>query len=447
MSDQSTSGETPAQPSAPAAFTETSSATPAPVPTQSFGTSRGSGLARGKRTTTVAPTPASAAPRGDYKPTAVQVIVAEREYQNPFAPATPLTVEVTAPVPVLEVNSPETSTSPVAAAVGTYIEPGPVITPSPLAEPGASAPVSAPVAEAPEPFATSPAPVAEKASLTILPPAETRRPATSWDNSSPRPENARPAQPSRREDRAVFRAERPGDPKVAERFNDTRPAGSSAPGREVRPPRDPREAREPRDPRDSREPRPARDERDSRPPRESRAPQADRGAPAKTFTPVRPTPPTTPVDAKSGGFVGWLKGLFSGSSAEAARPAPTGTPASNGHDKPRYEDRGGSRDGQRRRQGGGGGGRGRGGFENRAPRDGQGPGPSASAPRPEGGEAGAGAFGQGPAGDQVGGEGGQRRRRHRGGRGRNRGEFGGTDTRGPGASAPREGGDGPSSSS
>ncbi len=423
MSEQPTSGDVPAQPTAAAAPAETSSATPASVPTATFGTGRGSGLARGKRSTTVAPSAANTAPRGDYKPTAVQVVVAEREYQNPFASETPPVVEVTAPVSTTVSITPTEGTAPEASVAKVETAPsGPVITASPLAEPRAIPESVAPVVQSND--ANSVEPSAEKASLTILPPAETRRPSTSWDSNTPRASSG-----GRREDRPVFRAERPADGRPSE------PRGSSSPvpPRESR--RDGREGREgpqSREGRENRDGRFPREDRDGRPPRENRGPANDRG-PAKTFTPVRPTPPTPAAEHKSGGFVGWLKGLFGGGAAETPS-APSAAPTGN-RDSQRSDDRGGSRDGSRRRHGGGGGGRGRGGFESRGPRDGQG-GTSDGSARPEG-ERGGRPFGE----DRGGGDGGGRRRRHRGGRGRNRGDFGG------GGDGQRGGGDTPPSNS
>src|SRR5687767_10377601 len=105
MSDQATSGEAPVAPA------ETVSAPPAPVANTaqaapaasfpSFGTSRGSGLARGKRASTPATTSnTTPAASGEYTPTAIQVITTEREYKNPFAPETPAEpVQASAPAP------------------------------------------------------------------------------------------------------------------------------------------------------------------------------------------------------------------------------------------------------------------------------------------------------------------------------------------------------------
>ncbi len=382
MSDQNTSSVTPAQPESAAPSTATSSAMAAASEPNSFGTSRGSGLARGKRATVVAPSAANAAPRGEYKPTAVQVIVAEREYQNPFAPETPPAAELPAPV----------STSGAAVTATIMVSASTTETPSASTEPVITATPSAQPPGVAESTAAEETP-AEKASITILPPAEPRRPASSWDSSTPR-ENDRPA--TRREDRPAFRPERSNEGSRGEGYR----SQASGDQREFR-----RDGREPRYPRESREGRSPRDNRDNR---GNRGPGGDRDNPSpKTFSPVRPTAPASSTEAKSGGFVGWLKGLFGGAPVEAPKaPAPTDR-TSNGRDPSRFDDRGGSR----RRQGGGGRR-----FDQRTPRDGQGQG----------------------SGEGQDGDGGYRRRRHRGGRGRNRGDFGGPDSRSGGN---RDGGD------
>ena len=355
MSDNNSSGaDVPANSSAAPA--ETPSATPAEA-TGSFGATRGSGLARGKRSHTAAPSAAPAAPRGDYQPTAIQVVVAQREYQNPFSPGESETPPAPVPAPVA---------APAPAAV--VAEPVAPVAPAPVAAPQ---PAPAPVVAATPPAA--PAAPAEKAQLTILPPAETKRPETRWDSDS---SAKAPAPQGRREDRPVFRAERPASAESS--FGEQAAAQPAREGR--RDGRGPRENR-PHGRGGEREPRPA---------------PAPAPAAGSTFKPQRPPAP----EAKSGGFIGWLKGLFGGSSAEAPKAGGRG-------DSPRE----GGSEGQRRRHDGR---RGRGGFEGRGPRpEGEG------SPRPHG--------------QEGGGEGGGRRRRHRGGRGRGRGRGeGGGEGRGPG---------------
>ena len=90
MSDQNQSGFEPgaSAPTAPAATSSAPAAATSGVPA-TFGTGRGTGLARGRRK----PAPAAPAaartdsPSGDYQPTAVQLVTVESEYKNPFAPA------------------------------------------------------------------------------------------------------------------------------------------------------------------------------------------------------------------------------------------------------------------------------------------------------------------------------------------------------------------------
>jgi hypothetical protein len=212
-----------------------------------FGATRGSGLARGKRPTTSAATSAAPAPVG-YQPTALEVIKPQSEYKNPF------TGETTTPRPV--VNEPAPPAAPVPAA-----------TPAP-------APVQTEAsARAPEAVSAD-----HKAELNILPPEPARRPAVSWEATAPAP---------RREERSTFqpRERREGD------------------RREGRYRREGGERREGRDGR-SFEQRPRREPREDR-----------RGEP-------RPQPAPAGAGSeqkKSGGFLGWLKGLFGG---KKRRPKP-----------------------------------------------------------------------------------------------------------------------------
>jgi hypothetical protein len=246
-----------------------------------------------------------------------------------------------------------------------------------------------------------PAAPAEKAELKILPTEEPRRPAVSWDANS----SDGAGQPPRREERATFRTER-----------NRREGGAAQDNREGAKPFDPREPREPRrddrkfEPRQNQpyQPRQHRDDREDRP---ERAPRAETPAPAKS----------------SGGFLGWLKGLFGGNK-------PAETPSTSGGGEHR-QDRDGQDGGRRRNRGGRGRGRGgfdgqnRGGgqpFQHRDPRD------ETGTPH-QGGDQ----HHDEPRGEHHGehrdsyqsGNGGGRRRR--GGRGRFRGEGGGGDRGGP----------------
>ncbi len=319
---------------APAADTSTPAPDGGNAP--QFGTfsNRGSGLARGKRNTVPTAGSSQAAPSGDYKPTALEVIVPQREYKNPFGD----------PAPVAETPAPATVEA--AAIQEVPSQPAPV------------APAVVPAAPAPQ-AEQAPAVVPAKPVLNILPQAETKRPAVSWERgpSAASRDNA-PSYPARspredsHDDRPVFRPEPRGD--------------AVADAREPRP-----EAREPRP--EAREPRPEA--------REFRREHDER------------RPAHVPQPAKPRGFFAWLKGLFRG------KPAPQ--PGPDARREERQGDRGFQRDGghRRRRRGG----RGRN-FSDRGgdPRG-----------QPQGGEP---RFqGEGRHGDD---QGGNRPRRHRGGRGR-----------------------------
>src|SRR3954462_4885094 len=79
---------------APAEATATPSAPDAAFPT--FGSTRGSGLARGKRPTAGPATATNAAPT-DYTPTAIAVVNAPRKPQPPSPPAEPRAAAGTEP--------------------------------------------------------------------------------------------------------------------------------------------------------------------------------------------------------------------------------------------------------------------------------------------------------------------------------------------------------------
>jgi len=214
MSDTVPSGEPTSAPATPGAATPAAPAAEA-APTGTFGQTRGSGLARGKR-----PQPQSASTAkapvasGDYKPTAVEVIKPQSEYKNPFTGETSVPSPAPEPVPEPEPVAPVTPVAAVetpAAVVETPVTPAP------------AAPAVAAEAPAAEPE--------KKAELNILPPAETKRPAVSWGETPA--DSAAP----RREERGTFRPER----REQKSFE----------------PRQPREPREPRSqqPREPREPR------------------------------------------------------------------------------------------------------------------------------------------------------------------------------------------------
>src|SRR5690606_20898816 len=128
--------------------------------------------------------------------------------------------------------------------------------------------------------------------------------------------------------------------------------------------------------------------------------------------PTAPAPTPAPAPAGTGGFIGWLKGLFGGGPAETPAPQqPARESLTFDPNRPR----------QNRRRGGGGRGP-QGGFEGRD-----------RGPRPEG----AGESYGGQRGER--GEGGRRRRR-RGGRSRGRGPreggYGGSESGASGGESP-----------
>lgn len=261
---------------APAEATATPSAPDAAFPT--FGTTRGSGLARGKRPST-GPAASASAPASDYKPTAIEVVNAPREYVNPFAPVNPEPVDRA---------EEQVAAAPAPSALGSAKADAPVIE--------APATTPAPVQQVAE--VASPAADETPAELNILPPAEQKAStAQTWESEGFRPARERAERPRReeqREERAEVPADEPVDlDSIPPQFLYVRPGVTFVPT-----PRNwggaPRERRE----------------RDGHAPRSSESPRATR------------TPESAP--AKTGGFLGWLKGLFGGSASE---PVTTGSPA------------------------------------------------------------------------------------------------------------------------
>jgi len=313
-------------------------AAPAETPIGAFGSTRGSGLARGKRVTSLAAT-SEAAPRSEYKPTVVAMITPQREYQNPFASAAPANppaeqpaeAKVPASMPVVETAAPQ------------------------AALPKTPAPEAAP----------------EKIALNILPAAEPHRPAVSWEIPSASPASDAPAESDRprRDDRPVFRSESRREP---------RPEGREPRGEPFR-----REG--------SRNDGFRRGEFRGNDPRrdEPRRDEPRRQEPRPDFVPRSKETPKP-----SGGFLAWLKGLF------GAKKTPEETPRSSGGE---FQREGESHNHRRRRRGR------RGhhsGGENSGPRYQSQGGPGGESQRPEGGHSD-----------------GHRRPRHRGGRGRGRGDH------------------------
>jgi translation initiation factor IF-2 len=174
MTDTNPSGE----PLAPAADIPAPAPAAETPPAAAFGSSRGSGLARGKRSPSAA-APSATPVKADYKPTAVQVITPAREYRNPFASPEPA-------------NAPASEPAQADGSVGAEAK-----------------------AEA-QPEQTPPAPAADKPEIQILPPAESIRPAVRWESPSAaggqgahshdRPERAQ------RDERPAFRPERRPEP-------------------------------------------------------------------------------------------------------------------------------------------------------------------------------------------------------------------------------------------
>ncbi len=287
MTDTNPSGAS----SSPAADTQAPAAS-AETPAGNFGSTRGSGLIRGKRSSS-ATAPTASPAKSDYKPTALEVITPEREYKNPFASQEPVSAPVVEPAKA----EPEAAAAPAAVA----------------AEPEAPAAPAEPAPAQPE---------AERREIQILPPAESVRPAVSWESPSASRGEQAPAE------RPTFRADRREDMAAAPRSE----------GGEARYER--RESRhdpyrgQPRDPRDEPqyEQRPRRDQPEAAPP------------------------------AKKG-FFAWLKGLFGG-----AKPAeaPAGREFGGGE---RYGD--GQRHRRRHRGGRGHGGNPQGYRGERSPQEGE----------------------------------------------------------------------------
>jgi hypothetical protein len=278
------------------------SADTAPPPA-AFG-ARGSGLARGKRPAAPAPATATAS-NGEYRPTAIEVIAAKSDYKNPF-------IEAASAAPVDEVKPIPAAESPAPTA---SVETKPI-------QPAFTAAI--------EQAATAPVQPAAKPQLNILPAEEPKRTELSWETSSPdapAKTNARP----RREDRPVFRAERPEKSPFEPREQKPFEAREQKPfeSREQKPfqPREPRESREPR-----REPafEPRRN-----PPFEPRE--------------QRPSPAAEAAPKKSGGFFGWLKSLIGGSKPAAATNGtsrPAGEPGRDGEPRQNRRRHRGGRGGQ-----------------------------------------------------------------------------------------------------
>lgn len=183
MSDPTTFGGISAAPAA----TPTETATPPSY--GAFGSSRGTGLARGKRPTPTAAQPVSANSAG-FQPSSIAVIRPKSEYVNPFTGEKSVGAPASEPSPA----------APTAVATPPPAKPEPaapaVFRPSPAPS---AAPVRSAVPAATTPIAT-PTPAAPLR-LNILPPQQAPRAEHSWE--SPGASNSAPRE-TRRENRERF---------------------------------------------------------------------------------------------------------------------------------------------------------------------------------------------------------------------------------------------------
>ncbi|HVT73488.1 MAG TPA: hypothetical protein VHD61_10145 [Lacunisphaera sp.] len=290
---------------APAEGSATSPAPAAGFPT--FGTTRGSGLARGKRSSAGQATHATPAP-SDYKPTAIEVINAPREYQNPFAPATP--------EPVQEQPVQPAQAGHVESAPSEHAEPAaPVEAPAAVAQPAASSPEAAPAEAA--------APTEAPAQLNILEPERQRSvPPQTWES-----EGFRPAREPRAESPRSHADEEVDVASIPPQFLYVRPGVKFVPT----------------------------------PKNWGGAPRERAPRHAATEAPVAAGPREADKPAASGGIFGWIKSLFGGSPAPAAPAEAPGGEPSHGHHHRGGRGRGQGGEGGFRRRHRGGRGRSRGG--------------------------------------------------------------------------------------
>ncbi len=302
---------------------EATATTPASSAAPSFGSTRGSGLLRGKRPT-VSPASAATAASSEYTPTAIEVVTAPREYQNPFAPVSPEPVQraetpVAAAIPaapVVENPVPVAQTDPVTT---TLEEPAPAAHEAPLRiEPDAGSETDEPAALnilEPEQQKSAPAQTWE---------SEGFRPARESRGDRPRREESRRDEPRREErtERAPREESAPFDPaSIPEKFLYVRPGYNYVPT----------------------------------PSNYGGAPRERNSSPAAAYA---PSVPVAKAPETSGGFLGWLKSLFGGSPAAAPAPADTRSGEHRQGDRHRggrgrSQGAGAGGDGQRRRSRGG----------------------------------------------------------------------------------------------
>ena len=294
---------------------EATATTPASSAAPSFGSTRGSGLLRGKRPT-ISPASTATAPSAEYTPTAIEVVTAPREYQNPFAPAETPVAAATPAAPAVQIPAavPVAQTDPVTTN---------------LQEPPAPAAHEAPLRIEPDAGSETD----EPAELNILEPEQQKiAPAQTWESEGfrparggdrPRREESRRDEPRREErtERAPREESAPFDPaSIPEKFLYVRPGYNYVPT----------------------------------PSNYGGAPRERNSSPAAAYA---PSAPAASAPAKSGGFLGWLKSLFGGSSAAApAQDEARSGEYRNGGDRHRGgrgRGQGGGGDGQRRRSRGG----------------------------------------------------------------------------------------------
>ncbi len=324
---------------ASAEATATSEPTGVTAPAPSFGSTRGSGLARGKRpSSSPASTTAAASPSG-YKPTAIEILNAPREYQNPFAPATPEPVAPVVTAPTASVATP-VAVPPPSVAPATPVAVGPVA-PAPVVRTPAPARVYVKPATEMFPLDGASASVSsesdEPAELNILPPERAKNtPAQTWESEgfkATRPaREERPRQEERTErPRQEERAERsaPVDlSSIPEKFLYVRPGYNYVPT----------------------------PSNYGGAPRENRQSYGQSSSTPASAAPSASTRPAIAPAAKantSGGFFGWVKSLFSDSSETPAAAAAGSSTSQPAGDRSYNRNRGG-RDRSQGSQGGSG---------------------------------------------------------------------------------------------
>ncbi len=279
MSSTETSG-------APAEATVTSQPAGESAAAASFGSTRGSGLARGKRPSNSPASTAATAPASEYKPTAIAVLNAPREYQNPFAPAPDITEPpfsyqqpaAAHPEPTASVTPAPAAVAPVATAPQTTSAPTPAAPVQPADE-------LFPLDDQPAHRHSEPEESSAKAELNILPPAQAKTtPAQTWESDGFQPARESRSERPRREDRPA--RESFENAPIPEKFLYVRPGHTYVPT----------------------------------PSNYGGAPREDRRSVAPAPAPARTE---TPAPQKSGGIFGWLKSLF-GSETPATTATPSG---------------------------------------------------------------------------------------------------------------------------